>query len=426
MAYVRAPKPGRTELVIADHDAGAPEGVAVRDAPLSYSSLSLPAPAWSPDGSTIALIGAGGDGGVRTGQIVVVDKATRKERTVATRPTEFALALAWLDGETLLLSMLDKVSAPAQLWTLSYREGKFTRLTNDTNQYVGLSVTADRNAWVTSRLEASFGVWSNESGGAWRQIVPMTPVKASLGFGLRWIGDDLLFVQGTGSGLGVARWRATTGKPEMLAPGGGFPSVSRDGSTIVYSDYDKQEQWRMDADGSNRVPLGRGTFIPSITPDGRHVVVVDVGSATGKLIPTDGGNPHVVTKDRVRRRGEASPRGEVSPDGLRLAFEVFDEQNMPIIAVCDLPACSARQPLPPRDRWRWKPDGRGLVYVNPLTSNLWFQPLDGGKETPLIDFPSDGLEIWDFDWAADGKRLAVARGRASWDIVLYRRLRPSE
>jgi Tol biopolymer transport system component len=324
--------------------------------------------------------------------------------------------------------MLDKVSAPVQLWTLSYPEGEFTRLTNDTNQYVGLSVTADRNAWVTSRLEASFGVWSNESGSAWRQIVPMTPVKASLGFGLRWIGDDLLFVLGTGSGLGVARWRATTGKTEMLAPGGGFPSVSGDGSTIVYIDYDKQEQWRMDGDGNNPRRLGRGTLIPSITPNGRQVVVVDVGSATVRLIPTDGGNDQVVTKDLVRRRGEVLPRGEVSPDGLRLAFEAFDEQGKSIIAVCDLRACSARQPLPHLDRWRWKPDGRALAYVDPRTSNLWEQPIDGGtaKQLQLPPFPDDGREIWDSDWAADGKRLAVARGRASSDIVLYRRLRPSE
>ncbi|HET9387584.1 MAG TPA: protein kinase [Gemmatimonadales bacterium] len=422
MAYVQAPSPKQTQLVIAEIDGSAPQVKATRIAPLNFYFAGLGGPAWSPDGSTIALVGRDG-GSPRTGQIVVVDMATGRERIVATGPPEFAFALAWLDGETLLLSMLDKLSALAQLWTLSDPGGKRTRFTNDTSQYAGLSVTADRNAWVTSRLEASFGVWTSESGGAWRQPVPKTPAKAQTGFGLRWIDDDLLFVPGTGTGLGVARRRASAGAPEMLAPGGGYPSVSRDGSTIVYFDFDKQEQWRMDGGGNNQKRLGRGTGIPSISPDGRQVVVFDVPSATLKSIDP-AGIAHDVTKDRVRGRGE------VSPDGLLLAFEAFNEQNQPIIAVCDMPACSARQTLGTLGRvWHWMPDGLGLAFVHPVTSNLWVQPIDAGTAKPLRDFPDlpdDGLEIWDFDLTADGRRLAVARARILNDIVLFRRLRPAE
>jgi YD repeat-containing protein len=35
-------------------------------------------------------------------------------------------------------------------------------------------------------------------------------------------------------------------------------------------------------------------------------------------------------------------------------------------------------------------------------------------------------QIWDFDWDADGQRLAVARGKTSTDIVLYRGLNASK
>jgi Tol biopolymer transport system component len=317
--------------------------------------------------------------------------------------------------------MVDKLSALAQLWTLSDPGGEFKRLINDTSQYMGLSVTADRSAAVTSRNEASFGVWMSEGGGAWRQIVPTSPAKARIGFGVRWIGDDLLFVPGTGSGLGVARWRASTSATEMLAPSGGSPSVSRDGSTIVYFDYDTGEQWRMDGRGSNRVRLGRGTNNLSITPDGRHVVIADVPSAIVRLFAADGtGIAREVTHDRVRGRAE------VSPDGQRVAFDAFDEQDRPIIAVCDLSVCSTRQTLPPRERWHWTPDGAGLAYVDPLTANLWVQPIDGGTPTQLTNFPDDGLGIWDFDWSADGERLAVGRARVSTNIVLFRGLRPAE
>jgi hypothetical protein len=441
MAYIREPTPGRSELVTANPDATAPRVVATRDAPLRYQSLvdyrSAYGPAWSPDGSTIALVGAGLGEGVGTGQVVFVDKDTGKESTVpAGAAPGFASALVWLDAETLLFSMLDKPSALVQLWTLPYEQrsiasrfirrviealgfqpgGEFRRLTNDTSQYIGLSVTAGRGEAVTSKIEASFGIWTSEGGRAWSQRVPTSPAKAArLGFRVQWIGDDLLFVPGTGSGMGVARWWASTGKTEMLAPSGGLPSVSRDGSTIAYFDYDTVELWRMDGLGDNRMRLGRGTSNHAITPDGRHVVVVD--SAIVKLLPTDGTG----TASEVAR-GREQGRVEVSPDGQRVAFDAFDEQGRPIIAVCELSDCSMRQPLSPRLTWHWMPDGKALAYVDDLMSNLWIQSIDGGTPKPITAFPDDGLEIWDFSWSAS-ERLAVARGRTSRNIVLFLGLR---
>ena len=47
--------------------------------------------------------------------------------------------------------------------------------------------------------------------------------------------------------------------------------------------------------------------------------------------------------------------------------------------------------------------------------------LDTGTRQ-LTHFPADGQEISDFDWSADGKRLAVARARMASDIVLFRGL----
>ena len=74
--------------------------------------------------------------------------------------------------------------------------------------------------------------------------------------------------------------------------------------------------------------------------------------------------------------------------------------------------------------WRWMPDGQALGYIDLRTqSDLWAQPLDGSAPRQLTHFPADGQQIWDFDWSADGKRLAVARGRITSDIVLFRGLR---
>jgi hypothetical protein len=148
------------------------------------------------------------------------------------------------------------------------------------------------------------------------------------------------------------------------------------------------------------------------------VVVVD--SAIVKLLPTDGTG----TASEVAR-GREQGRVEVSPDGQRVAFDAFDEQGRPIIAVCELSDFSMRQPLSPRLTWHWMPDGGALAYVDELTSNLWSQSIDGGPPKQINAFPDDGLEIWDFSWSANGK-LAVARGRTSRNIVLFRGLRPTK
>jgi Tol biopolymer transport system component len=123
----------------------------------------------------------------------------------------------------------------------------------------------------------------------------------------------------------------------------------------------------------------------------------------------------------------AGGRVEVSPDGQRIAYPSVDDRNQPIIAVCDVEACSSRQTLPAWARWRWMPDSKALAYVDPETrSDLWVQPLDGSASRPLTHFSADGHQIWDFDWSADGRRLAVARGKSSTDIVLFRGLRPTK
>ena len=131
------------------------------------------------------------------------------------------------------------------------------------------------------------------------------------------------------------------------------------------------------------------------------------------------GSPRDVTTDRVR-----AGAADVSPDGQWLAYNAFDERGRPAIVVCDLAACSSKRTLPPMSRWRWMPDSRALVFAGQgRASDLWVQPLDGGRARQFTRFASDGREIADFAWSADGRRLAVARALSSSNIVLFRGFR---
>ena len=333
------------------------------------------------------------------------------------------MALAWLDDGTLLLSALERSSAPMQLWLMSYPEGSLRRLTNDLSQHVGVSLTADGNELVTMRAEASFRVWTSDATGArWTETVPRTPVKGPVGFGVRWMGDDLVFPSMASGRWNLERWRASTRSTQALGPAGGVPQVTRDGSTLVYWDYDANQLWKLDADGRNKVQLDGGNPEDRITPDGRWLTSVETRAgapAAVRIRPIDSpGDARDVASDRARP-GSAL----VSPDGRWIAYAAFDDQKKPALAVCELAACSSRRTFPSLAQ-QWTPDSRGLAYVDPRTrSDIWVQPLDGGAPRRIAHFSEDGSRIMDFAWSSDGRRLAVGRYTATTNIVLLRGLK---
>jgi Tol biopolymer transport system component len=431
MAFTRTTAPGVTELVIAASDGSGERVLVTRRTPQVFmtvvAGLQAYAPAWSPSGATLAALGAKG-GADATGHIVFVDVKTGAEQVVNFGPPLPGTGLAWLDERSLLLSALDRSSAPLQLWMMSYPDGARRRLTNDTSQYVSPSLTADRNQLVVSRNEASFSVWTSEgTADRWTQTVPVTAAKGPVGFRLGWVGDDLLYAATASGGFALTRWRAASKTTEVVAQSAGNQSVSRDGSRIVYFDFDAGELWK--ADGTKRDRLtSRDTFggvtNGRLSPDGRFLAFIDALADKGPVVAVlsiDDQSVRQITATGVRAGG-----AEISPDGRSIAFTLLDRQNQPAFAVCDLEACSAPKVFP----WRgtadahWMPDGRGMAYVDAGTqSDVWVQPLDGTAPRQLTHFPADGQQIWDFAFSADGKRLAVARARIASDIVLFRGLR---
>ncbi len=66
------------------------------------------------------------------------------------------------------------------------------------------------------------------------------------------------------------------------------------------------------------------------------------------------------------------------------------------------------------------PGGQAIAYLKTTggVSNIWSQPLDGGRPKQLTDFKSDSM--FSFGWSRDGKQLVYARGAVTSDVVLIR------
>jgi Tol biopolymer transport system component len=70
----------------------------------------------------------------------------------------------------------------------------------------------------------------------------------------------------------------------------------------------------------------------------------------------------------------------------------------------------------------WLPDNRSIAFLDARTgtTNVWMQPLAGGKQVQLSDFTSDNVTA--FDWSRDNRLLAT-RSVETTGVVLIKDFR---
>jgi len=379
-------------------------------------------PAWSPDGKTIAVYGAvtGGSENGTLQQMIFVDVATGGERVVALP----AMAgdpqgLAWLDNEWLLANHSPQAGAPEQLWRLSSRDARVSRLTNDLNAYFGLSVSADRSMIVTMRADTRASIWVGDgAAGNGMEVIAPAPFSARATLAkVAWAGEHLVYGSTVAGRARVSLLRSGRGTPEEVVLDALEARGAPDG-TIVYSSTDAAREglWKAYADGRPAERLVSGNVRnPVMAPNGQFVVFLSTrrGPLSPWIVSIGGGEPAQVATTFA---GEGSLA--VSPDSRAILF-----QSAGNTILCDLPACTSRRTLPPRlvGVRRWNPDGRALAYIDQAQTNVWLQPLDGSPASQLTHF-TDGRLIADYAWSHDGQRLAISRVEARNDIVLFRGL----
>jgi eukaryotic-like serine/threonine-protein kinase len=425
MAFVRRNIPASsTALVIAGADGTGERIVASRQSPLQYASLagvgSLQTQlAWSPDGKRIAL---GAVGGERGPEVVVIDSDTGAEQVIAIpRLTDPKATLAWLDEKTLVLPRSTELGAPRQLWRLSYPDGRWSRLTNDLSEFVGVSLTADRSTLVTTQTSRQVSLWVGDArAGQGAEI--QSPTRG-MHPRVTWIADHVLYSVTVEGRPTIMRIPAAGGIPQEVVANARNPAASPDGKTIVFNSTEigRTGLWRVDVDGGQPSQLVDRDAAGShfVSPDGRHVIFLSArsGRQTPWLVPINGGTPRQLTSDYAGA-GTVS----LSPDGTRLVYGSTDADGKFTFVFCDFPDCAGQRMMaqgPARPNFRWTPDGRAIAYVD--GQNISVVPAEGGAPRQLTRF-DEGFGIVDYTWSADGKRLLVAREVVKNDIVLVKSL----
>jgi serine/threonine protein kinase/Tol biopolymer transport system component len=352
-------------------------------------------------------------------------------------------------GAFVNLTRVDSLDFHSQLAFVSLPNAKMYSITNDINNYSGLSLSADdttiavvlRKDIHTFFVLPSSGITGNLPSPA------LTQEKDVDTFGWSASGElylaepgKLVRISPDGNNRVVVLNQSVTEPVGCGGDGSGAPKPH----PIVFvaghhspSGIDGRSVWRMDADGTNAKEISntKSDFSPTCSPDGKWVYYYIAGTTRINRVSIDGGKPEAVPGVNVPGGIVGSPYFDISPDGRTLAFLATisprpgaeTQQKIVLLALDAGPQPSRRildpNPLiskPPS----FSPDGKSVLYGirENGVENLWLQPIDGagpgGGGRRLTNFNADEFR-W-YNYSPDGKTLAVLRNHSESDVVLLR------
>jgi eukaryotic-like serine/threonine-protein kinase len=427
-AWIRQfPNSGETALFIANTDGSGERKIASRQRPERFLAGTPVGPSWSPTEDIVAAPAAGLENGRDIAKVVSVDLNSGTEKEISSHRWPAVQQVVWMRrGEGLIISAQEAQRGPNQLWHVGYPGGEVERITNDLNNYNGVSISADGSTIATTQSQTTSSVWVTPDGKP-ETSVKVTPGTKEGAGGVALMPDgriiyttagsssaELLMIDADGNNM-----RPLTNNNSL----NGLPSVSPDGRFIVFaSNYQGggPHVWRMNSDGTNLKQLTNGIveLFPVVSPDSQWILYQNISDLRLWKAPIDGGNGQQLA-NKLASQAVISPDGkfvacryrerELSP--FQLAILAFEDGKT--VKTFDLPPSAFGTP-----RLDWTPDGKAIIYVDNRggISNLWSQPIDGGPARQVTFFNTD--QIFAFDLGADGKTMVFARGNVSDDVVL--------
>jgi Tol biopolymer transport system component len=314
----------------------------------------------------------------------------------------------------------ERASDPSQIWHLSYPTGEARRITNDLNDYVGVSLTSES---PPSLVTVQTDVLSNISIAPDGSNTVIVPISSAGGLpGISWTSDGQIVYAARLKGNHDIYIMDQDGKNQKQltadAHENTWPSVSPDGRYIIFMSNrtGSSQIWRMNLDGSNLKQLTNGSEArwPRCAPDSQWVAYASLSEPAGLFkVSIEGG-------DYVQLTDKTLSSLAISPDGKMVATGYHEDPGADKTAIYSFDSGALVKVL---NFWspyiRWKPDGSGLTYVDQHRRNIISQPIEGGTPIQLTQF-KDGA-IVAFDWSRDG-RLMCSRKVVIADAVIISNL----
>lgn len=420
------PSTGAAQLVLANSADGSERTVIAE----GKYNVDFRAPNFSPDGKTILFVaGEKRDDGWYWHLADI--PAQGGERRILIAPTKQRLwGATWLgkNGDILVSAQAPDTKV-TQLFTHARGSSEMIRLTNDLNNYSGLSTTEDGTKIVVTQDQRMNDVW------VWSGVETEKPRKITnqsvIIHSCTWSpsGRILYNVLDNGKDLLWSSDAEGGARSQLTAPDveGDFPDVSPDGRFVIFvsNRSGSWQLWRMNADGSAAKQLTPDSESPvrgKYALGGSKIVFerrVQDGSVLS-LMDAEGGPPEDISGPYV---------GEwyATADGRFIAYTFYDRASAAYkTAVQSLDDRSNVKYLDllPKDFLLLSPDARSVLTKrhepeNDPISTIWEFPVDGGQPRKVLQNPPDNI-YW-AEYSDDGKNLALVQGHVISNLILFTR-----
>lgn len=411
------------KLIIVDTDTGEERVLVSRSKPAWYESWGSNL-SWSPDGLRIVVCGGKGIHERKRFELIEVSVADGSERIIPIPEWNYLDDVVWLSDQSgLLVRIRETEVSPWQIWRVSYPNGEASRLTNDTNNYDDLSLSANSRFLVTKQQLGNNNLWIAPSDDITRIKQITFGNNASDGYhGIAFVPDDRAIYTSPRGG-NVDLWIVSSDgneQKQLTRNAGDFngrPRVTLDGGSIVFvsSRSGTKQIWRMDENGGNPRQLTdvKSAEQPYLSPDGAWIYFT-LGFEERRIIakiPVDGGE--IVS---VHEKNDPSAP-IISPDGKKMLFDFYEDgaaqpwkRGLLFLENGDMGTLEENGLVQ-----SWTADSKSLISIRDKT-NLWIVPLDGGKARRLTNFESG--EIRTYALSPDFKQIVIARGSPSMEALL--------
>ncbi|MEO7660375.1 MAG: DUF5050 domain-containing protein [Pyrinomonadaceae bacterium] len=419
------------DVIVADPD-GTNERVLVRspfDGP-SWVGCAQ-APAWSPDGKSLACDTAFDSDQGRYDRITYVNVADGSVRLRDEKWREISGAVYLPDGSLVVAGKLQSSERldPAQLWLIT-ANGPPKSITSDLTGYSTLSATRSGDVLMTIQNRTLLDLWAVRGNdiSTMRQITNSGELFAGGGFD--WTPDGkLLFISSVSGNAEV--WMVNddgSGRKQLTnIPGNKVrPKMSADGRYIVF--MNSMNGWdshvfRMNSDGSNvkQLTSGWSERWPHISLDGKWVYFISIPELDGPSrlfkVSIDGGDPIELAVGArmiqdISRKDGSILYSDQSPGQLK-SMKIMSPSDPSKIKTVMRPAQIVDGGV------TWSFDSRYLIFAdrkNPAFHALQTVTLTGKMlPKPLITFPKG---IGAFRWTKDGKQLGFVSGPSTSEGVI--------
>ena len=397
--------------------------------------------AWSPDSRRLLLgVFKGENEQNQKIRFATVEFADKSVNLIGENAWSSIKSFEWVKNEPGIVFVGKKsIGESMQIWHLSYPDGEFRQVTTDTTDYASLSVSANTNQIVATKVDVISSFWTFLP--ATKELKQLTAESRTLwsDYGVSQMPDGkILYTKKVGEEINIFSMNEDGSDERQLTSESGLnlePIATPDGNYIIFVSNRKgnYQVWRMNADKTNPVQL---TDVQNamdrhiqIANNGKTVIFTrqksDGSRALLMKISIEGGNAQPLFPES--QYSEFAPM--ISPDGKRLAYHAlhYDNQTSNFersVKIVGLDGEKVDKTIESIDvnvlsEFRWSPDGKSLTYINREgVDNLWNFSMTDKKEKPLTD--SNSGNIANFLWSRDGKKIFILRGVINSDLVLIK------